>query len=265
MPFIAGLDIGSAQSKAVVMQDRELVAYSTLPTGGHFQRTGEAVLKAALEKAGLREDQIEVMGALGLGSKFIQRDFYKISDISCQSRGTHYIFPSVRTLIEVGNQASKIIKVTPKGRVADSLVSDRCAAGSSRILQIIARVLGIRLEEMGDLGLAATQPVKFTTGCAVFLETEAVSRVAEGMSKENIVAGLHHALSSRVFAMVQRMRMEPDFAITGGGAKDKGLVKMMADKIGQPLLVPEEPFITGAIGAALIAAEKKAAEDEAAV
>ena len=258
MPYIAGLDIGSAQSKAVILKDHTLVSYSTQPTEGNFTTAAENVLKSALEKANLSYSDIDLIGALGLGATFISYPFTKISDISCHSRGTHFLFPSIRTLIEVGNQASKIIKVTEGGRVADCLVSDKCAAGSSRILQIVAKVLKVNLEDMGQLSQKASRPVKFTTGCAVFLETEAVSRVAEGMSKEDIIAGLHNTLAARISAMAQRMRLEKDFAITGGGAKDFGLVKLMEERIGERLLVPEEPLITGAIGAALIAAEKTA-------
>jgi predicted CoA-substrate-specific enzyme activase len=140
--------------------------------------------------------------------------------------------------------------------VADCLVSDKCAAGSGRILQIIAKVLGITIEEMGKLSLQATQPAKFTTGCAVFLETEAISRVAEGTAKEDIIAGLHHTLAARIGAMAQRMRVEDDCAFTGGGAVDIGLVKIMEKRIGKKITTPEDPLITAAIGAALIAAEK---------
>lgn len=256
MPYMAGLDIGSAQSKAVIMQNSTLLSYSTMPTGGNFSKAADSVLETALEKANMSYSDIDLIGAFGLGASFISYPYIKISDISCQSRGTHFLLPTIRTLIEVGNQASKIIKVTEGGTVADCLVSDRCAAGSGRVLQIIAKVLKIDLKDMGSLSLNSTRPVKFTTGCAVFLETEAICRVAEGMSKENIVAGLHQTLAARISAMAQRMRLEKDYAITGGGAKDSGLLRLMEEKMGQHLLVPDEPLITGAIGAALIAAER---------
>jgi (R)-2-hydroxyacyl-CoA dehydratese activating ATPase len=257
MAYIAGLDIGSAQSKAVIMEERRLISYSTRPTGGNFPKAAEAVMTEVLEKTGISFNDLEAIGGFGLGAAFIEYSFTKISDISCQSRGTHFLFPSIRTLIEVGNQASKILKVTEGGTVADCLVSDRCAAGSARVLQIVAKVLNVDLEEMGPLSVRSSKPTKFTTGCAVFLETEAISRVAEGMSKEDIIAGLHQTLASRLTAMSQRMRLQQDFAITGGGAKDTGLVKLMEEKTGHRLLVPEEPLITGAIGAAIIADERK--------
>jgi len=256
MACIVGLDVGSALVKAVVMQNGKLLSFSITPAGGNFRRSADKVLQEALEKAERSISDVEVIGAGGLGVSFISRPFTKITEISCQSRGTHYLLPTVRTLIEVGNQTSRVIKVTKYGKVADSVASDKCAAGSGRVLQIIAKVLKINQQDMGALSLKSEHPAKFTTGCAVFLETEAISRVAEGTPKEDIVAGLHRALGSRISAAAQRMRMEEDVAMTGGGAKDVGLVRTTEKMLGLNLLIPEEPLITGAIGAALIAAER---------
>jgi len=256
MAYIAGLDIGSALSKAVIMQNGTLIASNIRPTEGNFSLSAEHVLADALQKAQLSQTDIDRIGACGLGVTFIAHPFTKITEISCQSRGTHYLLPTVRTLIEVGNQSSRVIKVTPKGKVADCLVSDKCAAGSGRILQIIARVLGVSIEDLGPLSTKSTHPAKFTTGCAVFLETEAISRVAEGTPKEDIIAGLHRTLAARIAAMAHRMHVEEDCAITGGGAVDIGLVKTMEAEIGKNILIPQEPLITAAIGAALIVAEK---------
>lgn len=253
---LAGLDIGSAQSKAVIMKDGSILSFSTRPTEGDFTRAAKGVLKEALEKADVSDSAAKLVGACGLGASFISNPAGKTSEISCQSRGTHYLFPTARTLIEVGNQTSKIIKITGEGKVADCLVSDRCAAGSSRILQVIAKVLNVNLADMGSLSLESTRPVKFTTGCAVFLETEAISRVAEGNPKEDIIAGLHKTLAAKILAMAQRLGLEEDCVITGGGARDAGLVKTMEKEAELRLLVPDEPLITAAIGAALIAAER---------
>jgi len=254
--YLAGLDIGSALSKAVIMKDKTILSSSVRPTEGNFSQAADSVLKEALEKAGLSYFDLALIGACGLGASFISHPFTKITEISCHSRGINYLFPMARTVIEVGNQASRVIKVTEEGKVADCIVSDRCAAGSSRILQIIAKVLKVDLKDMGELSLKSTNPVKFTTGCAVFAETEAISRVAEGMRKEDIIAGLHQALAARISAMVQRIKLEEKCAITGGGAKDIGLIKAVESKIGKELLVSDDPLITGAIGAALIVAER---------
>ncbi len=253
---IAGLDVGSALVKAVILQDGELLSFSITPAGGHFGRAADKVLQEALEKAQRSMSDVTVMGAGGLGVSFVSHPFTKITEISCQSRGAHHLLPTVRTLIEVGNQTSRVIKVTSKGKVADAVASDKCAAGSGRVLQIIAKVLKVNQQDMGTLSLKSGHPAKFTTGCAVFLETEAISRVAEGTPEEDIIAGLHRALGSRIAGMAQRMRIEKDMAVTGGGAKDMGLVKTLEKILKVDLLVPDEPLITGAIGAALIAAER---------
>jgi predicted CoA-substrate-specific enzyme activase len=257
MSYIAGLDIGSALSKAVILSNDTLLSSAVRPTEGNFAVAAEQVLTETLEKAKLSRSDLARIGACGLGATFIAYPFTKITEISCQSRGTHFLLPTVRTLVEIGNQTSRVIKVTSKGKVADSLAGNKCAAGSGRVLQIIARVLRIDLAEMGQLSLQSSKPAKFTTGCAVFLETEAISRVAEGMPKADIVAGLHRALAIRTAAMALKMRVEEDCAMTGGGAVDIGLVKTMEKEIGKPILVPENPMITGAIGAALIVAERQ--------
>jgi predicted CoA-substrate-specific enzyme activase len=256
MIHLAGLDIGSAQSKAVILQDGGMLSFGIKPTEGNFSRAANGVLEYAIERANLGGSAIDSIGACGMGASFISHPSTKISEISCQSRGIHYLFPAARTLIEVGNQTSKVIKITKEGKVGDCLVGDRCAAGSSRVLQIVAKVLKVNLEDMGRISLKSTSPVKFTTGCAVFLETEAISRVAEGNAKKDIIAGLHQTLAARISAMAQRMKLEEDCVITGGGAKDIGLVKALERQLGIHIFVPDEPLLTAAIGAALIAAEK---------
>ncbi len=256
MEYVAGLDIGSAFSKAVILGDGSLLAYGVRPTGGNFSTAADLAFGEAIEKARLSTADLKVIGACGLGVPFISRSFTKITELSCHSRGAHYLMPTVRTLIEVGNQSTRVMKTTSKGKVADSVVSDKCAAGSGRILQIIARVLKVDIEQLGQLSAKSTRPAKFTTNCAVFLETEAISRVAEGTPKEDIIAGLHKTLASKIGAMIHRLKIEADCVMTGGAALDGGLVAMMEKEIGQSIRVPEQPMITGAIGAALIASER---------
>ena len=259
--YIAGLDIGSAFSKAAILCNGALLAYDVRPTSGNFTKAADLVLGKALSKAGLSIDDMRHIGTCGLGVPFISPTYKKITDLSCHSRGTHHEIQTVRTLIEVGNQSARVLKITPKGRVADCIVSDKCATGSGRVLQIIAKVLNVDVEQMGELSLKSTQHAKFTTNCAVFLETEAISRIAEGTPKEDIVAGLHHAISIKIGTMVQRLKIETDCVMTGGVSLDNGLKAMLEKQIGQEIRVPEHPMITGAIGAALIAAEKAAEEN----
>ena len=257
MECTAGLDIGSAFSKAVIMgADGALLSYGVRPNNGNFSETADLVLMDALQKARVSMADLKLIGACGYGVHFISRPSTKITELSCHSRGVNYLIPTVRTLIEVGNQSARVIKTTPKGKVADSLVSDKCATGSGRILHIIAKVLKVDIEQLGELSQSSTRPAKFTTNCAVFLETEAISRVAEGTPKQDIIAGLHRTIAAKVGAMVQRIKIETDCVMTGGAALDSGLVSMMEKEIGQRVLVPDQPMITGAIGAALIVYEK---------
>lgn len=257
MRYIAGLDIGSAYCKAVIMRSGKLLAYAVIATGGNFFKSADAVFSGVLKKIGLFEEDIDSVGACGIGASFIEQPFVKITELSCQSRGTHFLMPGTRSIIEVGNQSSRLIKVNAQGKVAGSLATDKCAAGSGRVLQIIAKVLGIRFEEMGQLSQRSRNPAKFTTNCAVFLETEAISRVAEGTPVKDIVAGLHQTLAAKIDGLAQRFKVEDDCAVTGGGALDIGLLRMLHRQMKRRLMAPPQPMITAAIGAALIAEEKK--------
>lgn len=253
---VAGLDIGSAFSRAVILNDGSIVADSSKPTEGDFSRAAEEVLSGALQIAGLHTDEIELMGACGMGASFISQPFFKIADLSCLSRGIHFLLPDIRSIIEVGNQYSRVIKINNSGKVADSLVSEKCAAGSGRILQIIANVLGVSFDKLGPLSAQATRPAKFTSNCAVFLETEAISRVAEGIPIPDIIGGLHYTLTAKIAGMAKRLNISDHCAMTGGGAMDSGLTGMIEKTLGLRLHIPEQFMLTSAIGAALVAAER---------
>lgn len=256
MKYVLGLDIGSVFTKAVIMNNGTIASHVIIPSGGSYRNVAQKALEEATGKAGISAKQMALIVATGYGASVIPFPVQPASDLSCQGRGTNYLFPSVRTIIEVGGQASKVVRVNKEGRVTDFAVSERCAAGSGRFLQVIARVLGIKIDDIGDLSLRSRNKVKFSTSCAVFAETETISRVAEGTPKEDILAGLHEAMANKILNLLQRIKIEKDCVLTGGGARDKGLIKAVEEKVGGEILVPEEPFITGALGAALIAAEK---------
>lgn len=256
--LVAGLDIGSAFSRAVIMNNGKVVSSCIKPTGGNFRKAINDVLNEVLPAADIKPNQIDVIGACGLGAAFIDQPFEKIAELPCLSRGVHFLLPDIRYIIEVGNQYSRVVKINAHGKVADSLVSEKCAAGSGRILQIIANVLGVSIDELGSLSAQATRPAKFTTSCAVFLETEAISRVAEGIPVPDIIAGLHYTLTTKIGAMASRLKISGDCALTGGGAMDSGLAQMIAKELDLKLHVPDQFMLTGAIGAALIATERAA-------
>jgi predicted CoA-substrate-specific enzyme activase len=268
MVYVAGVDIGSAFSKAVVMAGNKIIAYRVKPSGGNYRLTAEQVMEEALTKAKLSLKDIDYTVATGYGAANVSFSHGAASDISCLARGAYYLFPTARTAIDIGGQFTKVFKLDNRGRATTFLLSEKCAAGSGRFLQVIAKVLQIDLKDIGELSLKSRNRVDFNTGCAVFAESEAVSRIAEGAAKEDILAGLHRTLAAKVQAMVERLGIEPDCALVGGGAKDIGLVRSIEESLAcrlpakawqAGLLVPEEPQIVAALGAALIAGEKAAA------
>jgi len=258
MVYVAGIDIGSAFSKALILASSKVVSYHILPSGGNYKKTVDKVVNKALKKAGLSLQDINFTVSTGYGASNVSHSDESVSDISCQGRGISHLFSSARTVVDIGGQFSRISRIDEGGRVTGFLLSEKCAAGSGRFLQVIARVLQIDLKEIGELSLKSKKRIDFNTGCAVFAETEVVSRVAEGARKEDILAGMHRALAAKIQVLVERVGLKRDCALIGGGAKDIGLVKSIEEKLGFNLLVPEEPQIIAALGAALIAEEKLA-------
>jgi len=256
MAYVIGIDIGSAFSKAVVMAENKIIAYHVMPSGGNYKLTAGEVAEEALAKAKLSLEDIGYTVATGYGAANVSFSNETASDISCLARGLHYLFPTARTAIDIGGQFTKVFRLDGRGKATAFLLSEKCAAGSGRFLQVIARVLQIDLKDIGELSLKSKNRVDFNTGCAVFAESEAVSRIAEGGAKEDILAGLHRTLAAKIQTMVARLGVEPDCAVVGGGAKDIGLVKSIEEGLDCKLLLPEEPQIVAALGAALLAWEK---------
>jgi predicted CoA-substrate-specific enzyme activase len=251
----AGLDMGSAFTKAVILCDGRVVAAALRPSGGRYKDAAQGVFDEALSEAGVDVEGLSGIVATGLGAGNCPYPARKVSDLSCQAMGCHYLFSSARTIIDIGGQFTKTARITPEGRLADFLISEKCATGSGRFLQIIARILHINIEEIGALSLQSRTPVEFSTNCAVFAESEAVSRIAEGAAKEDILAGIHRAMASKVAMLVKRIKMEKDVVLTGGSAQDAGLVAAVGAALDMTILVPEKPMLTAALGAACLAAE----------
>ena len=256
MGYFLGIDIGSAFSKAVLSADGTIKTYAIMPSGGNYKETARAVAEESLKKALLSFDDTSHTVATGYGSAAVDFSDETVTDISCQARAIHRLFPQVRTVIDVGGQFSKVIKINENGAATNFILNEKCAAGSGKFLQVVSRLLHIEISDIGPLSLKAQKPVEFNTGCAVFAESEAVSRVAEGALVEDILAGVHKAMASKIANLVERTGSPGVCAVTGGGAKDIGLVKAMEKELGVALFVPGEPQITAAYGAALLAARK---------
>lgn len=260
MAIILGMDIGSSYSKAVLLKDNSLLAFAIIHTGGNYRLAAERVKEEALKRVDLGEERIVSTIVSGVGAPATSLAQQEVAEILALGQGIHYYFPSVRTVIDVGGQASKVVKLDESGRPLDFALSEKCATGSGKFLQVIAKVLQVKLEELGPLSFQSNKKVQFTTGCAVFAESEAISHIADGASKEDIIAGVHDAIALKIQGLINKLTWEKDCAIVGGGALDKGLVKSIEERLNIKLLVPDNPQIVQALGAALLAGERVAAE-----
>jgi predicted CoA-substrate-specific enzyme activase len=253
-PYFAGLDMGSVSVKAVVIHDGTVVGADLIPSGGNYKDAARAVMGKALADAGIGHEDLAGMVLTGLGAQSAPFEAPQVSDIACQAMGCHGIFPGARTVIDIGGQFTKTARITDQGRIADFLMSEKCATGSGRFLQVISRILHIPVEEIGPLSLQSREPVEFSTNCAVFAESETVSRIAEGAKPADILAGVHRAMAAKVRMLVKRVRMEADVVLTGGGGEDAGLVQAIGAALEIKILVPEHPRLSAAYGAARLAA-----------
>jgi len=253
--YFAGVDIGSTMTKVVLM-DKSDNLLSTIkgPTGPEHRRLANEVMRQALEQAGLQINDISYIVATGYGRLNVPFADRQITELSCHARGVSSLFPNVRTAIDIGGQDAKCMKIAD-GRLTNFVMNDKCAAGTGRFLEVTAATLGIRLEGMGDIALKATKKIQISNLCTIFAQQEVVSLLSRGEKLDNIIGGLHDALASRVAALVRRLGIEPDLVLTGGVAKNNGMVRAMKESLGCELLVPEEPLLTGALGAAILAKE----------
>jgi predicted CoA-substrate-specific enzyme activase len=260
MAYFMGIDIGSGTSKGVITQGNKPLVHHLLISGINYQKTAETLREELLRKAGLSQGDIAYTVATGHGSGKVPYANERVVDIRCCARGMHSIFPSVRTIIDVQGMSTQVLRINERGLVTNFIVSEKCAAGSGRFLDVIANVLRINLKDFGPLSLKSQKPITFTTSCAVFGESEAISRVAEGVPKEDILAGVHQALASKIATLVERVGLELDCAVSGGGGLNTGLVKSIEETLGIKLLVPPQPQFVNALGAAVMAEEKAKAK-----
>ena len=251
--YVAGVDIGSTMTKVVIHNDA-VIATIIGPTGAEHRRTANKVMQEALAQANLSLEDIAFVVATGYGRINVPFADKQVTEITCHAKGVSSLFPSVKTIVDIGGQDSKGIRVA-NGKVMDFVMNDKCAAGTGRFLEVIAEALGLELDQIGELSLKAKSVPKISNTCTVFAEQEAISWLVAGATVEDILSGIHHAIASRIHAMAQRVKIAPDVVVTGGGAKNVGLVRALETKVGYAVLVPAEPLITGALGAALIAKE----------
>ena len=255
--YVLGIDSGSTSTNAVIMdQDRKIVAFSVVRTGAKSGESADRILKEVLDKASLKREDISWIVSTGYGRVSIDFADENVTEISCHGKGAHYFNPKIRTILDIGGQDSKAIKLSETGDVSDFVMNDKCAAGTGRVLEMIARSLEVSLDELGAIALESKEKIEITSMCSVFAESEVISLIAQNKEKADIANGVCGAIANKAFGLLRRVGLEPDFMMTGGVAKNPGVVRAVEEKIGSKLYICEEPEIVGATGAALYALEQ---------
>ncbi len=252
-----GIDIGSITVKCAVIKDNEILATSLDLTGFDVKKAWNKVFYDTINKANILEKQIDYIISTGYGRESVDIADKKITEITCHGAGAHFLDPRVRTVIDIGGQDSKAISLDKNGRILDFVMNDKCAAGTGRFLEVMARAMGVDLKEFGNLSLEAKDPVKISSLCTVFAESEVITMVSKGKKREDIIAGIHNSIASRTFSMANRLQISPPIMLTGGVAKNKGLVKALEKKFAQDIIVSPFAQLNGAIGAAYLAQNHK--------
>jgi predicted CoA-substrate-specific enzyme activase len=258
----AGVDAGSTTTKAVLLdRNRRIVSCAILPTGANSRDASRLALSGALEKIGAGPPNLAFVVATGYGREITDQAGATVTEITCHARGVHTLISSVRTIIDIGGQDSKAIRINGEGRVQDFAMNDKCAAGTGRFLEVMSRSLGVPLQAMGERAREAAKNVRVSSMCTVFAESEVVSLVAKGEKVEDILNGIHQAVADRVASLALRVGFEAPAAVTGGVAMNGGVVRALEERLGCRLSVPRDPQLTGALGAAMIAWDRVAGRD----
>ncbi|MEE8416809.1 MAG: acyl-CoA dehydratase activase [Desulfobacterales bacterium] len=252
--YFAGVDVGSLTTEVVILDaQKELAGYGIGLTGANSTKAAKRVLNSALSMAGVDNDAIRSTVATGYGRGSVPNAGKQVTELSCHALGSWHLFPETGTVIDIGGQDAKVIHVGKKGKLLNFAMNDKCAAGTGRFLEVMAAKLEIALEEMGELSMKAGGEVPISSICTVFAESEVVSLVAQNHPPAEIIRGLHRAIVNRVGSMVHTVGIHGAVAMTGGVAKNSGVVAFMEEKLGQRVNISKEPQIVGALGAALIA------------
>ncbi len=251
-----GIDAGASATKALIIDEHgEISSYAIVPSKANFRTSAEKALEESLKKANLTFRNIFFTVSTGYGRNLVKANAMS-SEITCISRGAFKLFPSVRTVIDVGGQDSKAIRIADDGRTLNFIMNDKCAAGTGKFLEVMANTLEKPIEELSNLHFKAARPIRVSNTCTVFAESEVISHISQGSEIEDVIAGLHEAIADRIFTMASRLGFEKDIAFTGGVAKNRGFVGAISKRIGFSPILPEEPQIICALGAALAAAKK---------
>jgi predicted CoA-substrate-specific enzyme activase len=256
--LVAGIDIGSITTEALLFdKDKGIVGYTILQTGADSRKTAEIALEKVLSYPGKSASDISYTISTGCGRKRATFAKEAITEITCIAKGVNFLFPEARTIIDIGGQDTKVIRVDEKGRVLEFEMNDKCAAGTGRFIEVMAKALNVELDKIGDISLQHKKELTISSICTVFAESEVISLVSEGEELEDILYGIHKAIADRTMGLINRLGgVSPEVIMAGGVAKNIGVVRALEKVLGVPIKIHVEPQIIGALGAAILSLEK---------
>ncbi len=249
----AGIDIGSITAKAAIVEDRKILTTKIIFTGYNAEAAGSKVYEEALAESGLSASSVSKIVSTGYGRNSVKFADKTFTEIMAHAAGAFFLKPEIRTIIDIGGQDSKAMALDETGRVKNFVMNDKCAAGTGRFLEVMARALEVNLDEFGAMSLQSKLPSKISSLCTVFAESEVISLIARGEKRHDIIAGIHESIAARVSSMLARVGVAEPVMITGGVARNTGVVKALEKKLGVKIAVSSYAQVNGAIGAAVMA------------
>jgi predicted CoA-substrate-specific enzyme activase len=253
MSIVAGIDVGAGTAKSLILINRQIASYFILPSGHDTLETARKTIDEACKRASVSFNDLELVVATGYSRSIIPFAGRVKTEIMCHAKGANWLIPQTRTVIDIGCQDSKAIRLDTQGRVMNFVMNDKCAAGTGRFIEVIAHALGLNIQEVGPVALTSKNACEISSTCTIFAETEIISQRAQGRAREELIAGALKSIAKRVSIMASSVGVTREIVFTGGVAKNTGVKKALEEALGQEILVPEEPQIAGALGAALFA------------
>jgi predicted CoA-substrate-specific enzyme activase len=257
MVFVAGIDMGAKSTKAVILDDqRRIRGSSFIRTRPDFAAIAREVLDLALQNAGIKESDLSYIATTGFGRYNVPFRDIQITDITCVGTGAVFLFPNTRTVLDIGAQSTRALRVSETGKVKEFRTNDKCAAGAGGFIERACKYLEVNIDQVGDLSIQANKPQTISSVCAVLAESEIINHVSNGQTVENILYGVHQSLASRAMALLKRVGLEEEITFVGGVARQKGMVKALEETVKKKVNVSDEPEMVGALGAALLALKR---------
>jgi len=257
MSYAAGVDVGSTQTKAIIIDEqRRIAGRALIDTGANVVAAAERAFAEALQNGGIDEPEVEWVIGTGYGRYRVTFGNQQVTEISCHGRGAIQMFPQTRTVVDIGGQDTKAIRISPTGEIVDFCMNDKCAAGTGRFLGAASAALEIPLSDLGALAMRAERPVRISTTCTVFAESEVLSWLGKGKKIEDILSGVHHSIAARSIALLRRVGIEEEVTFTGGVARNIGMINALNRGLGLTVNVSEDSHFMGALGAALFALDQ---------